>query len=152
MLIATLLMTIAASAAAPGAASAPLPPALRRAIEDYDHAQVKGDKAALQRLLAPDYLLVNSAGVTETKAEFIKDLTSPGYKLNPFVVERVVQRVWNGGAVNGGVARLTGVDGGKPFDACLRFSDIWSRRPRGWQVAYTHASRADPSHCTAKAR
>lgn len=123
------------------------PAALSRAMQAYDDAQVHGDAPALRRLLADDYLLVNSGGQTETKAQFIGDLTAPGYRLDPFVVRQPVLRVWRGGAVAGGVALLSGVDGGKPYSACLRFADVWSLRQGRWQVAFTQASRADPKAC-----
>jgi hypothetical protein len=41
----------------------------------------------------------------------------------------------------GGVATLRGVDGGKKFEATLRFADIWAKRKGQWQVIYTHVSK-----------
>jgi hypothetical protein len=119
-----------------------LPADLAKAVKDYDQAQVEGNRAELVRLLADDYTLVNSAGKTETKAQFVGESTAPDFKLEPFVVKEAIEKVWSDGAVMGGVAHLKGVDGGKPFEVDLRFSDIWSRRNGKWQVIYTHASRA----------
>lgn len=123
------------------AAAVAVPTDLRAAVEAYDAAQVHGDRAALGRLLADDYLLVNSAGKTETKGELIADYTAPGFTLDPYVVERPVARVWTDGAVLGGVAALSGTEGGKPYRARLRFSDVWAKRGGHWQVIYTAASR-----------
>ena len=64
---------------------AEVPADLAKAVHDYDEAQVHGNKAELRRLVADDYTLVNSSGHVQTKAELIKDYTTPGYKIEPFV-------------------------------------------------------------------
>jgi len=141
ILVAALALASAHPVAAPSTA-------LDRAVADYDSAQVHGDGRALQRLLADDYVLANSGGEVETKAQFIADLTDPGYHLNPYVVLNSVERTWAGGALRGGVARLTGTAAGKPFDVCLRFMDVWRREGSTWRVAYSQAMRA-PGACGA---
>ena len=120
-----------------------VPADLAARVRAYDVAQVKGDKAALEDLLADDFVLVNSSGQRQTKAQLIADYTRPGFKLEPFVVEEPVELFWSDGAVMGGVARIRGVDGGQAYDLRLRFSDIWAKRDGKWRVVYVHASR-DP--------
>jgi ketosteroid isomerase-like protein len=119
-----------------------IPADLAARVHAYDEAQVKGDRAALEDLVADDYVLVNSRGQRQNKADLIGDYTKPGFKLEPFVVEEPVEIVFRDGAVMGGVARIRGVDDGQPFDIRLRFSDIWAKRQGKWRVIYTHASRA----------
>ena len=121
--------------------AAEAPPDLAKAVKDYDEAQVHGDRAELQRLVADDYTLVNSSGHIQTKAELIADYTTPGYKIEPFEILEPVEKVWSNGAVMGGVVNLRGTDGGKPFAVTLRFADIWAKRNGKWQVVYTHVSR-----------
>jgi ketosteroid isomerase-like protein len=123
------------------ATAAKLPPDLAKAVADYDAAQIEGDGAELKRLLAEDYTLVNSSGAIETKAQLIADYTAPGYKLDPFVVREPIEKVWADGAVMGGVATLSGTDGGKRFEVTLRFADIWAKRRGLWRVIYTHVSK-----------
>ena len=136
------MVLLIAILASPTTRATDLPADLAKAVKDYDQAQIEGNRAALVRLLADDYTLVNSAGKTETKAQFVAESTAPDFKLEPFVVKEAVEKVWSDGAVMGGVAHLKGVDGGKPFEVDLRFSDIWAKRNGKWQVIYTHASRA----------
>ena len=124
------------------AVAAALPADLAKAAHDYDQAQIKRDKAALERLLADDYRLANSSGQVETKAQFIADQTAPGYKLEPFTVEEPIERVMGDVALLGGVARLKGTDGGKAYDVRLRFLDVWQKRGGRWQVVFTQATRA----------
>lgn len=120
---------------------------LNRAVHEYDKAQVTGDRKLLTALLADDYVLLNSGGETETKSQFISDLTDPSYHLNPYIVNKPIIRRWVGGAVFGGVSHLTGTVSTKPFDVCLRFADIWALRRGHWQVIYTQAARAKPEEC-----
>lgn len=133
-LVAALLLCSVANAA-------DLPADLAKAVKDYDEAQVHGDKAGLQRLVADDYTLVNSSGRVQNKADLIADYTAPGYKIEPFEILQPVEKVWSDGAVMGGVVNLRGIDGGKPFEVTLRFADIWAKRNGKWQVVYTHVSR-----------
>jgi ketosteroid isomerase-like protein len=118
-----------------------IPPDLALAMRQYDEAQVRGDRAALNRLLADDYLLIDSHGQRETKAQLIDDYTAPGFTLEPFKVEQPVEKVWHGGAIMGGVATLTGTEGGQPYKDRLRFTDVWARHAGQWRVLYTHASK-----------
>lgn len=119
-----------------------IPADLAARVHAYDEAQVKGDQAALEDLVADDYVLLNSRGQRQTKSELIHDYTKPGFRLEPFVIEEPVELVWSDGAVMGGVARLRGVDDGEAYDLRLRFSDIWAKRNGKWRVIYTHVNRA----------
>jgi ketosteroid isomerase-like protein len=124
------------------AAASHLPPDLAAAVAAYDKAQIDGDRAQLERWVADDYLLLNSSGKLETKAELIADYTAPGFDLEPFTVEQPVEKVWPDGAVMGGVATLRGTDGGKRYELRLRFADVWAKRGGRWQVVYTQVAKA----------
>jgi hypothetical protein len=124
------------------AAAATVPPDLAAAVAAYDKAQIDGERAELEHWLADDYLLINSSGKSETKAQLVADYTTPGFKLEPFVVQQPVERVWRDGAVMGGIATLRGTDGGKRYEVRLRFADIWARRNGRWQVVYTQVAKA----------
>jgi len=119
-----------------------VPPDLAAAVHAYDQAQIDSNRAELERWLADDYLLVNSSGATESKAQLIADYTAPGFDLEPFIIEQPVEKVWNNGAVMGGIATLRGTDSGKRYEVRLRFADTWAKRNGRWQVIYTQVSRA----------
>jgi hypothetical protein len=134
------IAVLAAWVMSASALAADIPADLKKAVHDYDEAQVHGNGAELARLLADDYTLINSRGLVQTKKDLIDEYTAPGYKIEPFVVREPIEKVWNDGAVMAGVATLKGVDGGKPFSLTLRFADIWAKRNGKWQVIYTHVS------------
>lgn len=125
---------------ATAAIASDIPADLRKAVEAYDHAQVTADGAELRRLVADDYVLINSSGKVQNKAELIADYLAPGYSIEPFNVLEPVEKAWGDGAVMGGLVHLKGTSEGKPFAVTLRFADIWARRNGKWQVVYTHVS------------
>jgi len=124
------------------AVSVALPADLARAVHDYDQAQVKSDKAELERLLAADYRLQNSSGQVQDKASFIADQVAPGYRLDPFRIEEPFEKVMGGTALLGGVATVTGTSEGQPYKVRLRFVDVWQKRGGRWQVVFSQATRA----------
>jgi ketosteroid isomerase-like protein len=137
----TALSTALLLAASP-ALAAPLSPDLEAASRAFDRAQTAGDRAALDRLLADDFVLVSGSGRAEGKAQFIRDLTDPEVREDPLKVIAPTQRVWDGGAVLGGLATLSGTDHGTRFSARIRFANVWAMKGGRWQVVYSHTIRA----------
>ena len=135
-------LALIVSAAAPRAAMAvPLPADLAAAAHAYDAAQVNGDRAALERLVADDYVLVNGAGQVQDKARLIADYVAPGFKLDPFTIEEPVEKVLGDTALLGGRVNMTGTDGGQRFAVVVRFVDTWARRDGQWRVVYSQVTR-----------
>ncbi|WP_068877178.1 MULTISPECIES: nuclear transport factor 2 family protein [unclassified Phenylobacterium] len=123
------------------AVSVALPADLAKAAHDYDQAQVTSNRAELERLIADDYRLHNSAGQVQDKASFIADQVAPGYRLEPFTVEEKVEKLMGDAAILGGVARARGTSGGQPYDVTLRFIDVWQKRNGRWVVVMSQATR-----------
>jgi hypothetical protein len=144
-IMAALALASPALANAPAAQPMPsypgVPADLAKAAADFDLGQVKGDAAILSRVLADDYLLVNSQDKREDKAQFIADYTAEGFTMEPFAIDDQVIKVWSDGAVLGGAVTMKGMSEGKPYSVRIRFSDIWAKRGGKWQVIYTHANR-----------
>src|SRR5256885_1384405 len=78
----------AAAPVAPGAAD-PIP-IVRAAAAEFDHAQLVGDRATIDRYLAPDFVFVRGAGVVADRNAFIAAFTDPKAHLEPFVIEHPV--------------------------------------------------------------
>lgn len=134
------VVLVACVAWASAAVAADIPADLRKAVEDYDHAQVNADAAELRRLVADDYVLVNSTGKVQNKSELIADYLAPGYRIEPFTVLEPVEKVWGDGAVMGGLVHLKGTSEGKPFAVTLRFADVWAKQNGRWQVVYSQVT------------
>jgi ketosteroid isomerase-like protein len=128
--------------AMPAAAQTPSDNAeVRAAAQAFDDAQLHGDRAVLERMLAPDYLLVRGSGRVGDKKDFIDGFTDPNAHLEPFEIsDRLFIRPSPDTAIVGGEARVRGTDHGKPFKEHFRYSDTFAHRNGQWVVVYTQVT------------
>lgn len=120
----------------------PLEPSLVQAMKDYDEAQIVGDRAALERLVADDYLIVRPHGLGD-KASLLHNVAHPGLKTDPYTITNPFTRNYGSTVVTGGWVDLTGVDGGKRFSEKTRFADVWNKRNGRWWVVMTTLTPSD---------
>lgn len=118
-----------------------LPPDLAQAVKEYDRAQVQNDIPTLSRLVADDYVLVNSNATVENKEQFLADFNLPGFKIDPYVVEQPVEKVWGDAAVIGGLVHLSWTQDGKHQTRVLRVAYVWAKRNGHWQARYAQVTR-----------
>lgn len=123
------------------ALAADLPPDLAKAVQDYDRAQFSNDVAALERLVDDDYVLVNSNASVEDKRQFLADFNLPGFKIEPYVIEQPVRKVWSDGAVIGGLVNLHWTQDGKHQTRQLRVAYVWAKRDGRWLATYAQVTR-----------
>jgi hypothetical protein len=126
---------------ATSAPAADLPPDLARAVHDYDRAQFSNDVATLDRLVDADFALVNSNASVENKAQFLADFNLRGFKIEPYVIEHPVHKVWRDGAVIGGLVNLRWTQDGKHQTRPLRVAYVWVKRDGRWLVTYAQVTR-----------
>ncbi|HTG14756.1 MAG TPA: nuclear transport factor 2 family protein [Blastocatellia bacterium] len=118
-----------------------LPPDLAKAVKDYDRAQIHNDVLTLERLVADDYVLVNSNATVENKLQFLADFNLPGFKIDPYVVEQPMKKVLENAAVIGGLVHLSWTQDGKHQTRLLRVAYVWVKRDGHWQATYTQVTR-----------
>jgi 3-hydroxyisobutyrate dehydrogenase-like beta-hydroxyacid dehydrogenase/ketosteroid isomerase-like protein len=106
-----------------------------RALEDRRYrAMIDSDVAALETLLGDDLVYTHSTSLVDSKASYLDKLRSRK------VVYRKVERPEESIQVHGDTAVITGevrlevlVDG-SPRAMRSRFTNVWAKRPRGWQM------------------
>jgi uncharacterized protein (TIGR02246 family) len=110
--------------------------------QEYTQAIKNQDAAAVERLLADEYLFTNEKGKVKNKAE---DLA--GYKINPVkfeifeISDQKVRVIGNGAAVETGTVRFKGTDkDNKSFDGSERYTTTWIWRDMRWQIVSDHVS------------
>ena len=135
-----LAVAVLVLSAAP-ALAAELPPDLAKAVRDYDQAQFHNDMATLEHLVADDYMLVNSNATVENKQQFLADFNLPGFKIDPYVLEQPVAKVWGDAAVVGGLVHLSWTQDGKHQTRLLRVAYVWAKRSDHWQATYAQVTR-----------
>ena len=121
-----------------------LPPDLAKAVQDYDQAQFNNDIPALKRLVSDDYVLVNSDATVENKQKVLADHSLPGFRIDPYVVQQPVEKVWGNAAVIGGLAHLGWTQDGKHQTRLVRIANVWAKRNGLWQTTYTQVTRVPP--------
>lgn len=102
---------------------------------------IQGNEAAKAELLyAEDFVLTTSNGKSKAKADMLREIGSPGLKLEINETENVKVRVLNSTAVLTGRLHQKGTYHGKPFDNFLSVTDTWVKTETGWKLLAGHAT------------
>jgi ketosteroid isomerase-like protein len=106
-----------------------------RALEDRRYrAMIEGDVAALESLLGDDLVYTHSTSLVDSKASYLERLRSKT------VIYRTAERPEARVQVHGDTAVITGevrlevIVDASPRAMRSRFTNVWARRPRGWQM------------------
>jgi ketosteroid isomerase-like protein len=119
-----------------------VPPDLAKAIKRYDQATFRNDIVALGELVADDYLLVNSDSTVQDKQSYLADFTVPGFKLDPYVMEEPVLKIWGHTALTAGRLHLSWTQDGRRQNRLVRIAHLWAKEAGQWRLTYTQLTRA----------
>ena len=108
----------------------------------YQAAVKANDAATMDQILADDFVLVTGRGKVFSKADLLdsarkKEITYERQDEEPGS-QKV--RVWGDTAVVTALLWIKSVQGGKPADYKLWFSDTYVRTPTGWRYVFGQAS------------
>jgi ketosteroid isomerase-like protein len=137
----TLISAAAVAPALIGWKTGAAAPDLDAAVRAYDLATVHNDVAALAELVCDDYVLVNSDSTLQDKSSYLEDFKVPGFKLDPYVLERPIRRVWGDTALVAGLVRLSWTLKGEHPARLLRIAHVWTKTEGRWRLAYTQLTR-----------
>jgi len=106
----------------------------------YQAAVKANDWAAMGAILADDFVLVTGSGKVYSRTDLLNAARarSATYERQEDSSRKV--RVWGATAVVTALLWEKGIDGGKPFDKRLWFSDTYVKTPRGWRYVFGQAS------------
>jgi ketosteroid isomerase-like protein len=136
------MMSVASLASQPSQSSdAGTPTELAEAVSAYRQATMRGDIATLSDLVADDYVLINSDSSLQAKPSYLADFKLPGFKVDRYVVEQPVYKVWGDTALVRGLLHLGWTQDGKQNSRVLRIAHVWTWRDGHWQIAYTQLTR-----------
>ena len=107
---------------------------------EYQAAVQKNDVATMDRLLADNFTLVTGSGKTYSKSDLLEEARGGRvqYERQDDFAQTV--RVWGDTAVISATLSAKGVEGGKPFEYTVRFSDTYIRTTKGWQYVFGQSS------------
>ena len=138
------LLTLVCLLPAPiGAQTAKADQQVLQAEKDRFAAMIKGDMAALERLLADDLTYTHSSALFESKAEFIKSVTSGKIDYVSIVPSESDWKVRVSGntAIVNGVAAVNVIDTGKDLKFKLRYTTVHTNRGGQWQLQAWQSTR-----------
>ncbi len=112
----------------------------------YQAAVKANDATTMDQILADDFVLVTGRGSVFSKADLLdsarkKEATYERQDEEPGT-QKV--RVWDDTAVVTALLWIKSVQGGKPADYKLWFSDTYVRTPKGWRYVFGQASSPLP--------
>jgi ketosteroid isomerase-like protein len=97
-------------------------------------AELHGDLATLERILAPDFVGFDQAGRMQDRQTILDAYRAGFVRIDGLTPSDLhVQLLGESGVVSG-VTTIRGVAGGEPFSANLRFLDVFAYRSGGWQL------------------
>jgi ketosteroid isomerase-like protein len=102
-------------------------------IRRFEAAE-KNDLDALGKLLSDDLTYTHSTGVLETKAVFLDALKSGKLQFKKIEPADLQVRVYGSTALINGTATLSVVADGQPKEVHVRFTDVWVKHARDWQM------------------
>ena len=113
---------------------------MRRLVLMWDEADVKGDGATIDRLLADEFTFVGGVG----KAQFIAAMKakSPDSFIESAVSSNVQVQVYEDMAVLTGLDTIKGKNKGQPYTSKYLYMDVWIKRGGRWQCVKTYSALA----------
>jgi ketosteroid isomerase-like protein len=119
---------------------------LRRLEEEWNGAFERHDPAALERIIADDYLAYGPD--TLTKHQVIEEAKDTSVKIDDWSNDDMRVRVFGGSrdvAVVTGRSTQKGKDRtGKPYNTQVRFTEVWVTREGRWQCIAGHYTEIHP--------
>jgi ketosteroid isomerase-like protein len=104
-------------------------------------AWVAGDRAAIERIIAPEWTVTGPDGGISTRADVLRDVfETRTHRIRSLTVDDVRVRVFGDAAVVTGRTHGRGESGNTPYDVEIRFTDMFVRRDGRWQAVASHAS------------
>jgi ketosteroid isomerase-like protein len=100
-----------------------------------------GDLPAMERLLAPEFTLVNTSAQVQNRAQVMEEVRAGDPQYDRFENHSMTARVYGNTAVVQGITSLKGRSGGKPFAVDVRFTDTLVKVGGSWSIVVSHVTR-----------
>jgi hypothetical protein len=104
-------------------------------------AWVDGDRAAIERIIAPEWRSIGPDGRASDRASVLADVFEKRvHKIRRVEVDDVRVQVFGDAAVVTGRTHGVGEFAGAPYDVVIRFTDTFVRRKGQWHAVASHSS------------
>ncbi len=116
---------------------------IKKLVSETAAALAKNDAAALDKMYADNYMLVNLDGSVQNKADRLASLKSGDTKFDSFTYDEVNVRSnpEGTGAIVIARATATGMNKGKKIDGTVRVTQVWRKTADGWRQVTGQATQ-----------
>ena len=114
--------------------------ALGRLDKEICVATWTADPVWFEENLTDDYVLITPTGSIKSKRDVIRELATPGMKMDAFEPFDVQVRIYGEAAIITGRMRQRFLLGGIRYANDLRYTDVYVKRKGRWQVVSAHTS------------
>lgn len=97
-------------------------------------AHLELDIGAIERLMAQDYVQIDSKGEVIRRAKAIASLSSGTRHWDAAHIDQLQVRVYGHTGVVVGRWVAKGQNAGKPFNYSARYASVWVKTEQGWQM------------------
>ena len=119
--------------------------ALAQIQQDLAKAWVSGDRATIERIIAPEWRSTGPNGRSSDRATVFGDVFEKRvHRIRRLEIDDVRIQVFGAAAVVTGRTHGTGDFAGTPYDVVIRFTDTFVRRASQWQAVASHSSLEAP--------
>lgn len=106
----------------------------------WNNAELHNDAAAVQMLLADDFVMTVAEGKLYNKAQILASVKEKSYSPELLESSGMVVHPYGHTAIVTGAYHEKGVDKGKPWERRGRFTDTWVFLDGKWQCVASHFS------------
>ena len=117
---------------------------LRKIERQWTEAMEREDAGRIEKILSDEYTMVDSVGVSASRAEVLDRLRSGALKFDSFGTSDIKSRVFQGGAVLTGRLSAKGKHKDQDITGDYRFIDVFEFRNGTWKAIYTQLSKLKP--------
>jgi ketosteroid isomerase-like protein len=115
------------------------------ALRTWLDALARNDFAAVERIVADDYVITAAEGKVMNKTEDLEPIKTGDVKFETANVEDVNIRVFGKTAIVTGIGSFKVVSHGRRFEARERFTDVYVKRKGRWQPVASHTTPLRPA-------
>ena len=106
----------------------------------WNQAEQNNDAAAVQLLLADDFVMTTGEGDLYNKAQIVASIRDKSYQPEALQSSNMVVHAHGNTAIVTGAYYEKGTDKGKPWERRGRFTDTWMFMDNRWQCVASHFS------------
>jgi ketosteroid isomerase-like protein len=113
---------------------------LIRLEREFGQAQPRRDLAALDRLMADEFVATVPPGILITKAQVIAQVASPHVDIESLINDEIEVRIFGDAAVVTARGTAKGRMQGKDASGQFRYTRVWIKRAGRWQAVAAHST------------